>query len=55
MHEFWVCFRENSRLGKPGSVSALDHIIPVRSGVRVWIGEHGSVIVPISWSINYLF
>ena len=48
MHEFRVCFREDSRLGKPGSVYALDRITSVRFGVGVWIGEHGSVRVPMS-------
>ena len=48
MHEFRVCFREDSRLGKPGLVYALDHITPVRFGVGVRIGEHGSVRVPMS-------
>ena len=55
MHEFWICFRENSRLGKPGSVLALDCITLIRFGVGVRIGEHGSVVVPMSWSMNYLF
>jgi len=55
MHEFWVYFREDSRLGKPGLMYVLDRITPVRFGVGVWIGEHGSVRVPISWSFNYLF
>ena len=45
MHEFWVCFREDSRLGKLGSVYALDCITPVRFSVGVWIGEHESVMV----------
>jgi len=47
MHEFQVCFREDSRLEKPGSVYTLDHITPIRFGVGVWIGEHGSVRVPM--------
>jgi len=55
MHEFQVWFRKDSRLGKLGSVYALDCITPVRFSVGVWIGEYGSVIVPMSWSINYLF
>jgi len=55
MHEFQVCFREDSRLEKLGSVYALDHITPIRFGVGVQIEEHGSVRVPMSWSINYLF
>jgi len=55
MHEFQVYFREDSRLGKPGSVYALDRITLVRFGVGVRIGEHRSVRVPMSWSFNYLF
>ena len=55
MHEFQVCFREDSRLGKPGLVYALDCIISVRFGVGVRIGEYGSVRVPMSWSFNYFF
>ena len=47
MHEFWVCFREDSRLGKPGSVSALDYITSVKFGVGVQIEKHESV-VPMS-------
>jgi len=48
MYEFRVCFREDSRLEKPGSVYALDCITPVRFGVGVRIGEHRSVRVPMS-------
>jgi len=55
MYEFQVCFREDSRLEKPGSVLALDCITPIRFSIGVQIGEHRSVMVPMSWSINYLF
>jgi len=48
MHKFRVCFREDSRLKKLGSVYALDCITPVRFSVGVQIGEYGSVRVPMS-------
>ena len=35
MHEFWVCFREDNRSGRLGSVLALDHITPIRFSVGV--------------------
>jgi len=47
--------RENSRLGKLGLVYALDHITPVRFSVGVQIEEYRSVVVSMSWLINYLF
>jgi len=35
-------------LGKLGSVLALDHITPIRFGMEMRIGKHGSVMVSMS-------